>query len=243
MYQIEILKWYIHFCRSEHIFIPRIPHEAMVNDGGGGFRGCSSWQEVLDYGASRVGRVKRKFREDKLDPKPGKMKGGTVTTSLLVSHLPKSMCVEVPDFYPVVDKSTGDPVLDTEGVPLKRSRWVAHDRDGARRYFEDVVAYLGDNVIPGGVDAILGYDIQHSQSTPHVQIVADTFAPDPKNEGDLRVESSQAWFSQPRALRTGSRPKSTALASSEAILQRKHLPPIWLVRVSTRSVIRNLASR
>ena len=170
-------------------------NEAMVNDGDGGFRPCSRRQEVLDYGAGRVGRVKRKFREDKLDPKTGKMKGGTVTTSLLVSHLPKSMCAEVPGFYPVLDRSTGDPVLDDEGVPLKRSRWVARDRDEARRYFEDVVAYLADNVIPGGADAILGYDIQHSESTPHVQIVADTFAPDPKNEGGLRVESSQAWFS------------------------------------------------
>lgn len=182
--------------RNPNIIVAdEVLNEAMVNDGDGGFRPCTRRQEVLDYGASRVGRVKRKFREDKLDPKTGKMKGGTVTTSLLVSHLPKSMCVEVPGFYPVLDRSTGDPVLDDEGVPLKRSRWVARDRDEARRYFEDVVAYLADNVIPGGADAILGYDIQHSESTPHVQIVADTFALDPKNEDGLRVESSQAWFS------------------------------------------------
>ncbi|WP_313420558.1 hypothetical protein [Brevibacterium casei] len=190
-------------------------NEAMVNDGEGGFRACTRRQEVLDYGAGRVGRVKRKFREDKLDPKTGKMKGGTVTTSLLVSHLPKSMCVEVPDFYPVLDKSTGDPVLDDEGVPLKRSRWVARDRDEARRYFEDVVAYLAGNVIPGGADAVLGYDIQHSESTPHVQIVADTFAPDPKNEGGLRVESSQAWFSHRDVRDENGKQKSGPMKLSE----------------------------
>ena len=42
---------------------------------------------------------------------------------------------------------------------------------------------------------MLGYDIQHSESTPHIQIVADTFAPDPKDDKALRVESSQAWYS------------------------------------------------
>lgn len=170
-------------------------NEAMVNDGEGGFRRCRDRNEVIDYGGQRVDRVKRKFREDKLDSKTNTLKGGTVTTSLLVSHLPKSMCVEVPDYYPVLDKNTGDPVLGTDGEPMRRSRWVARDRDEARRYFEDVVEYLSREVIPGGVDGVLGYDIQHSESTPHVQIIADTFATDPKDETALRVETSQAWFS------------------------------------------------
>lgn len=170
-------------------------NEAMVNDGAGGFRVCTDRQDVLDYGADRVRRVKRKFREDKVDPKTGKMKGGTVTTSLLVAHLPKSMCVEAPNYHPVLDKDTDEPVLDADAEPMMRSRWVARDRDEARRYFEDVVGYLCDEAIPGGNAAVLGYDIQHSESTPHVQIVADTFAEDPKDDSALRVESSRAWFS------------------------------------------------
>ncbi|WP_193117362.1 hypothetical protein [Brachybacterium tyrofermentans] len=170
-------------------------NEAMVNDGDGGFRRCVDRQDVLDYGADRVRRVKRKFRDDKLDPTTSKMKGGTVTTSLLVSHLPKSMCVEIPGFYPVLDSRTGEAALDADGEPMMRSRWVARDRDEARRYFQDVIQYLSAEAIPGGPDAVLGYDIQHSESTPHVQIIADTFAPDPKDEESLRVESSQAWFS------------------------------------------------
>lgn len=182
--------------RNPNIVVEDEPlNEAMVNDGNGGFQRCTDRREVLDYGAKRVGKVKRKFREDKLDPKTGKMKGGTVTISLLVAHLPKSLCVEVPDFYPVLDQKTGKPVLDNDGQPMKRSRWVARDRAEARRYFQDVIDYLSAVAIPGGKDGILGYDIQHSESTPHVQIMADTFAPDPKDEEALRVESSQYWFS------------------------------------------------
>ena len=148
---------------------------AMVNDDSGGFARCTDRRQVLDYGESRVGLLSRKLREDAPD-KNGKMTGGAVTTSLLVSHLPKSMCEEIEDFYPVLDATTGEPVVDKNtGEPMRRSRWVAADRDEAIRYFEDVVDYLAENVIPGGRDAVLGYDIQFSESTPHIQIIAATF--------------------------------------------------------------------
>ena len=168
---------------------------AMVNDDSGGFARCTDRRQVLDYGESRVGLLSRKLREDAPD-KNGKMTGGAVTTSLLVSHLPKSMCEEIEDFYPVLDATTGEPVVDKNtGEPMRRSRWVAADRDEAIRYFEDVVDYLAENVIPGGRDAVLGYDIQFSESTPHIQIIAATFADDPKKPGRLRVDTSRAWFS------------------------------------------------
>lgn len=170
-------------------------NEAMVNDGSGGFGLCLDRREVLEYGMERVGRLRRKLREDAPDPKTGKMQGGTVTSTLIVSHLPKSMCREIPDYYPVLDDKTGEPVEDASGEPMRRSRWVARDRDEARRYFEDVIDYLAEQVIPGGQQAILGYDIQHSESTPHVQVLADTFGPDPKHPGSLRVDASRAWFS------------------------------------------------
>jgi len=50
------------------------------------------------------------------------------------------------------------------------------------------------SIMPGGRAGVLGYDIQHSESTPHVQILADTFADDPKHEDRLRVETSPSWF-------------------------------------------------
>lgn len=148
---------------------------AFVNDGTGKFIRATSMQQVLDYGQSRVERLTSPLREDKPD-KNGKMRGGTVTTSMFVAHLPKSMCREVPDFY-----------------GKGRSRWIARDRDEAQRYFNDVLRFLGKNVIPGGFGAILGFDIQHSETTPHVQVLADTFADDPKHEGQLRPEWSRAY--------------------------------------------------
>lgn len=170
-------------------------NEAMVNDGDGGFRRCTDVQDVLAYGDERIAKVSRKLRQDKANPKTGKMEGGTVTTTMIVAHLPKSMCIEVPNFYPVLDKQGRPALSKTTGEPKMRSRWVARDRDEARRYFEHVVQYLSAQVVPGGVDGVHAYDIQHSESTPHVQILADAFGQDPNNPGALRPDASRAWFS------------------------------------------------
>ena len=159
---------------------------ALVNDGEGGFDPCSDPKQVIDYGNARLAKLSTPIRDPKLDPVTGKLKDGTTTTSMFVLHLPKSLCEEVPDFYPVYDhgKEVG-----------RRSRWVARDRDEAMRYFSDAVEYLAADVIPGGIDAVLGVDIQFSESTPHIQIIADTFAPDPKHEGSLRCDFSRAYGS------------------------------------------------
>ena len=164
---------------------------ALVNDGEGGFDPCSDPKQVIAYGQQRLAKLSSPIREPKLDPVTGKLKGGTTTTSMFVAHLPKSLCEEVPDFYPVYDhgKEVG-----------RRSRWVARDREEAKQYFDDVVEYLATHVIPGGADAVLGVDIQFSESTPHIQILADTFAPDPKHEGSLRCDFSRAYGSH-RAVR------------------------------------------
>lgn len=157
---------------------------ALVNDGEGGFDICTDPKQVIAYGNTRLAKLSSPIREPKLDPVKGKLKGGTTTTSMFVMHLPKSLCQEVPDFYPVYDhgKEVG-----------RRSRWVARDREEAKRYFDDIVEYLATHVIPGGADAVLGVDIQFSESTPHIHVLADTFAPDPKHPGQLRSEFSRAY--------------------------------------------------
>ena len=157
---------------------------ALVNDGEGGFDICTDPKQVIAYGNTRLAKLSSPIREPKLDPVKGKLKGGTTTTSMFVMHLPKSLCQEVPDFYPVYEhgKEVG-----------RRSRWVARDRDEAKRYFDDIVEYLATHVIPGGADAVLGVDIQFSESTPHIHVLADTFAPDPKHPGQLRSEFSRAY--------------------------------------------------
>ena len=137
---------------------------ALVNDGEGGFDICTNPKQVLAYGNARLAKL----------------------SSMFVMHLPKSLCKEVPDFYPVYDhgKEVG-----------RRSRWVARDREEAKQYFDDIVEYLATHVIPGGADAVLGVDIQFSESTPHIHVLADTFAPDPKHPGQLRSEFSRAYGS------------------------------------------------
>ena len=157
---------------------------ALVNDGEGGFDPCSDPKQVIAYGNARLAKLSSPIRDPKLDPVTGKLKGGTTTTSMFVMHLPKSLCEEVPDFYPVYDH--GEEVG-------RRSRWVARDREEAKRYFDDIVEYLATHVIPGGADAVLGVDIQFSESTPHIHVLADTFAPDPKHPGQLRSEFSRAY--------------------------------------------------
>ena len=161
---------------------------AYVNNGDDRFVRCKDPKEVLAYGQQRLAKLSTPVKEPKLDPVTGKEKGGTTTSSMFVLHLPKSLCEEVKDFYPVFDE-------DGNETGQRRSRWVARDRKEAMRYFKDALAYMTQEVIPGGRDAILGFDIQFSESTPHIQILADTFAPDPKHPGQLRTEFSRAYGS------------------------------------------------
>ena len=162
-------------------------NRAYVNNGDGRLVPCKDPKEVLAYGQQRLAKLSTPVKEPKLDPVTGKEKGGTTTSSMFVLHLPKSLCEEVKDFYPVFDE---------DGNEIgRRSRWVARDRKEAMRYFKDALAYMTQEVIPGGRDAILGFDIQFSESTPHIQVLADTFAPDPKHEGSLRCDFSRAYGS------------------------------------------------
>lgn len=159
---------------------------ALVNNGKGWFSLCKDPKKVLAYGEERLAKLSHRVKEPKLDPKKGKEWGGTRTSSMFVIHLPTTLCEEVEDFYPVFDDDGND-------TGRKRSRLVARDRDEALRYFKDVLNYLAEEVIPGGQEAILGADIQFSESRPHIQILADTFAPDPKHPGQLRSEFSRAY--------------------------------------------------
>lgn len=180
------------------VIADEVENEAFVNDGDGGFRRCTDKQEVLDYGEARLKRVRRKITPPKLDPATGEEKGGTTTTTMLVTHLPKSLCVEVPDAYPVLYKKgprKGQQKTDEHGQLRFRSRWVARDKDEARRYFDDVGEIIGTHLSPGGHDGILGRDDQYSETTPHSQWLLDAFGEDPKYQGSLRADASRHWFS------------------------------------------------
>lgn len=161
---------------------------AIVNNGQGWFSLCKDPKKVLAYGEERLAKLSHRVKEPKLDPKKGKEWGGTWTSSMFVIQLPTTLCEEVEDFYPVFDD-------DGNETGQRRSRLVARDREEALRYFKDALRYLAEEVIPGGQEAILGADIQFSESRPHMQILADPFAPDPKHPGQLRSEFSRAYGS------------------------------------------------
>lgn len=140
-----------------------------VNDGNGTFRRATSVEEVLEYQDARMDGVR--------------VQKNSFETSLFVVHLPKSMCVEVPDFY----TSTVD------GREVKRARLVARDYDEAKQYLEESMRWIAENFIPGGIDAVAGGDMNFDESTPHIQFQADTFSPDPKDPAKLRCRPGIAY--------------------------------------------------
>ncbi len=166
---------------------------AFVNDGAGGFTVATKVKEVLDYGDAREARVRRKIA------------AGTRTVDLFVVHLPRTMCVEIPNYYPRVNPDGTERLDPATGEPMSRSRWVARDRDEAMRYFRDAVAFLGDEVSPGGRDSIHGWATNFDETTPHIQVMADPFAADPKAPASmpnaLRTMASQAYTSHREALK------------------------------------------
>lgn len=177
-----------HAARNPSI-VPTDAHlnTAFVNDGAGGFRAAHKIKEVLDYGDARHRRVRRKVNEKQ------------VTVNLFVVHLPKTMCIEVPNHYPRLNEDGSERLDPVTGEPMSRSRWVPRDHDEAMRYFYDAVKRLGSHVVPGGQEAIHGWATNFDESTPHIQIMADPFAPDPKAPADkpgaLRTEHNQAYGS------------------------------------------------
>ena len=155
---------------------------AYVNDGNGGFEVATDIKQVLDYGDAREKRARH-------------LKPGARTVDLFAVFLPKTMCIEIEDYYPRYNPD-GSERLDPEtGEPMSRSRWVPRDYDEAMRYFVSVVAFLGMKVSPGGMDSIHGWATNFDESTPHIQVMADPFVPDPDVPGALRSAASKAYSS------------------------------------------------
>ncbi len=140
-----------------------------VNNGDGTFRRATSVEEVLAYQDARMDGVR--------------VQKNSFETSLFVVHLPKSMCVEVPDFY----------TSEVDGREVKRPRLVARDYDEAKQYLEESMRWLAENFIPGGIDAVAGGDMNFDESTPHIQFQADTLSPDPKDPAKLRCRPGIAY--------------------------------------------------
>ena len=168
-----------HFAVQNRNIVAADTHKnvSFVNDGKGGFRPATHVSEAVAYQEQRLSKVNRKVAD------------GSMESMDFVVHLPKSMCVEVPDFYPGVrNEKTGK-------VGKRRSRWVARDEEEAKQYFRDALEYLQQHVFPGGQASVAWYSMQFDESTPHIQGVSDVFDEDPKKPGTLRISGSRAYMS------------------------------------------------
>ena len=148
---------------DSHLNVP------FVNNGDGTFRRAESVDEVLDYQDARMDGVR--------------VQKNSFETSLFVVHLPKSMCVEIPDYY----------TSTVKGREVKRPRYVPRDYEEATQYFEEAMRWLAANYIPGGIDAVAGGDVNFDESTPHSQFQADSFSPDPNDPSKLRCRPGIAY--------------------------------------------------
>ena len=166
-------------------------NKSLVNDGQGGFRHAKDVDEVVEYGNARIGTCDNDKGEDRVTDTGRKWRSDSFETSLFVVSLPRTLCTEIKDFYPVIDER-GEPVV-ADGEPVMRSRWVARDIDEAREYFMRAAGFLGSNVLTGGTDAIHGIAPNFDEAYPHVQIMADTLGPG--DDGALRCDASRMWGS------------------------------------------------
>ena len=161
-------------------------NKAYVNDGNGGLRRCTDPNDVLKYADERVSRLHMK-RNEKRD----------YLFSTFLLHLPKNYCEEIRDYYEdtvtIKNKKTGEKTTKK----VKSSRWIAKDEKQAEAYFSDTIEFLARCVIPGGYDAILGVDVQYSETTPHIHILADTYENDPAHPGKLRNSHGRAYGHHP----------------------------------------------
>lgn len=168
-------------------------NRSMVNDGAGGFRLADNVGEVLDYGDARIGTRDNAEEEDRIANTGRKWNPKSFETSLFVISLPRTLCEEIEDYYPVIDEKSGEPVT-VDGEPVMRSRFVARDVEEAREYFMRSAEFLGSNVLTGGTDAIHGIAPNFDEAYPHAQIMADTLGP-AERTGELRCDASRMWGS------------------------------------------------
>lgn len=129
-------------------------------------------------------------------------------TSLFVVYLPKSMCKEIPDYY----------TSEVDGREVKRPRYVARDYEEAKKYLEESMRWLAENVIPGGIDAVAGGDMNFDESTPHIQFQADTLSPHPDKPGTLRCRPGIAYNTDPTVRYTSGPKKGKQISGQQKFI-------------------------
>ncbi|GAC78772.1 hypothetical protein SAMN04488550_2900 [Gordonia malaquae] len=164
-----------------------------VNDGEGGYRTATSLKEVVDYGTARRNRLSRPIK-GKLD-KHGEG-AGERHAQTIVMQLPMYLLEEDGTFYHPLGKDglPKDGKDDRPLVSLPRYRIKPEMQKEADRYVEAVMDFQAA-LLPGGQDAIHGGSLNLDEHRPHLQLLVDPFAANPRGkEPDALLNSFSYTF-------------------------------------------------
>lgn len=117
-------------------------------------------------------------------------RAGYVAFSSMAFHYPKEFCDEHAGEAQAVDKD-GNKVFDKNGEPVMVARYTPKDYDEMRRYFDDALDLLSDQL--GGREHVHGVFIHLDERTPHMQVVFDSYQPSDNDPDKLKAGHSLLW--------------------------------------------------
>ena len=155
--------------------------QAPGDDGSYDLREATTKQEAdafIKYGNERTALLEHPPR------------AGYVAFSSMAFHYPKEFCDEHAGEAQAVDKD-GKKIFDKNGEPVMVARYTPKDYDEMRRYFDDALDLLSDQL--GGREHVHGVFIHLDERTPHMQVVFDSYQPSDNEPDKLKAGHSLLW--------------------------------------------------
>lgn len=156
--------------------------QAPGDDGSYDLREATTKQEAdafIKYGNERTALLEHPPR------------AGYVAFSSMAFHYPKEFCDEHAGEAQAVDQKTGEKIFDKNGEPVMVARYTPKDYDEMRRYFDDALDLLSDQL--GGREHVHGVFIHLDERTPHMQVVFDSYQPSDNEPDKLKAGHSLLW--------------------------------------------------
>ena len=155
--------------------------QAPGDDGSYDLREATTKQEAdafIKYGNERTALLEHPPR------------AGYTAFSSMAFHYPKEFCDEHAGEAQAVDKD-GKKIFDKNGEPVMVARYTPKDYDEMRRYFDDALDLLSDQL--GGREHVHGVFIHLDERTPHMQVVFDSYQPSDNEPDKLKAGHSLLW--------------------------------------------------
>lgn len=155
--------------------------QAPGDDGSYDLREATTKQEAdafIKYGNERTALLEHPPR------------AGYTAFSSMAFHYPKDFCDEHAGEAQATDKD-GKKIFDKNGEPVMVARYTPKDYDEMRRYFDDALDLLSDQL--GGREHVHGVFIHLDERTPHMQVVFDSYQPSDNEPDKLKAGHSLLW--------------------------------------------------